>query len=297
MKGALLFLPNITAFVQKRRKSMHFISKKKTRSGFALEISPEFRTFVAAPHFNGHFYFIHRLIRRKTVEIMKNSMIFCLALCLMFPFSRVRCQSDTHSTVIGQITVAPSLVKFAGQMGFKYNEVLEKAKKGDIDAIKAMMEFHGTADGVDGLNHAQTCLELIPVASDLRVSQACRNLKPKLKELLIERFNLAQSRTQIADLKKPLKDWAPQTWGALNNQLVACPECEASKQMAKEYSKNPDGTVSNINPPTAQQAAKTTGDPNMRKPGANGSDSSPASNTISAPGTKAPAPIKSDGGQ
>jgi len=256
--------------VQKRRKSRHFICNKKTRSGFTLEISGEICTFVPAALIFGRFNFIHRLNNRKIVEIMKNSMIYCLAVCLMLPFAGVRCQSDSPNTVIGQITVAPSLVKFADQMGFKYNEVLEKAKKGNIDAIKAMMEFHGTADGLDGLNHAQTCLELIPVATDLRFSQACQNLKPKLKELLIERFNLAQGRTQIAELKKPWKEWAPQTWGAINNQVVPCPECEASKKMAQEHSKNPDGSVSGMNPPAPGQGAKTAEGIGMRKPGADG---------------------------
>jgi hypothetical protein len=143
-----------------------------------------------------------------------------------------------------EVTVAPSLVKFAGQMGFKYQEVLAKAKKGDIESIKQLMEFHGTADGTDGLNHAQTCLELIPSATDIKVALACQNLKPKLKELLLERFALAQGRTKNTDLQKPMKEWAPSTWASINNQPIECESCEASKKMAKEMVKNADGSVS-----------------------------------------------------
>ena len=116
---------------------------------------------------------------------MKNSMLCCIMVCFMFPMVNGSCQNDAKSVRNNEVTVAPSLVKFATQMGFKYEQTLEKAKKGDLNAIKEMMEFHGTTDGTDALNHAQTCLELIPVATDDRIGLACQNLKPKLKTLLL----------------------------------------------------------------------------------------------------------------
>jgi hypothetical protein len=196
-----------------------------------------------------------------------------------------------------EVTVAPSLVKFAGQMGFKYQEVLAKAKKGDIESIKQLMEFHGTADGTDGLNHAQTCLELIPSATDIKVALACQNLKPKLKELLVERFALAQGRTKNTNLQKPMKEWAPSTWASINNQPIECESCEAAKKMAKEMVKNADGSISKTglaNPgPQAANAGTDNATPqDGLKPSPDGARNTPAPRTnsplVTPPGAKKP---------
>ena len=227
---------------------------------------------------------------------MKNSMLFCVLVCLLLPMVHVSCQSDTRSMQNNEVTVAPSLVKFAGQMGFKYQEVLAKAKKGDIESIKQLMEFHGTADGTDGLNHAQTCLELIPSATDIKVALACQNLKPKLKELLLERFALAQGRTKNTDLQKPMKEWAPSTWAAINNQPIECESCEASKKMAKEFVKNADGSVSKAglaNPgPQATPSTDNAAPQDGMKPTQDGGRNTPPAGTnnqmVAPPGAKKP---------
>jgi hypothetical protein len=51
------------------------------------------------------------------------------------------------------------------------------------------------------------------------------SMKPKLKSILLERFTLAQGRTKKEALQKPLKDWAPLTWKALNGERVICGSC------------------------------------------------------------------------
>jgi hypothetical protein len=224
--------------------------------------------------------------------LMKNSMLCCIMVCFMFPMVNGSCQNDAKSVRNNEVTVAPTLVKFATQMGFKYEPTLEKAKKGDLNAIKDMMEFHGTTDGTDALNHAQTCLELIPVATDDRIGLACQNLKPKLKTLLLERFTLAQGRTKNTELQKPLKDWAPGTWAVLNNLPFECASCEAAKKMAEEYTKNADGSLSKNNPQGPGQDAAPTTDQNMDgmkpAPGSpRGADApAPTNQTIAPPAKK-----------
>jgi hypothetical protein len=113
--------------------------------------------------------------------------------------------------------VSDNVVQLAKQLEFKYMDNLKKAENGDQDAFKELLQFHVMTDGVDGLNHAVTCLELINIANDENSALAIRLLKPKLKTLLLERYQLAQGRTQQEALRKPIADWAPMTWAALNN--------------------------------------------------------------------------------
>lgn len=189
---------------------------------------------------------------------MKNLLLCCFTACLLFPLASVKGQNNPQTASVQEVTVAPSLLKFATLMGFKYTEVLDKAKKGDLNSLKSLLEFHGTTDGTDALNHAQTCLELIPVATDGSCASAIQNLKPKLKILLLDRFALAQGRTKNTELQKPIKDWAPETWASLNNLPYVCNTCEESKKMSKEYVKNPDGTLSKINPLAPGEEATLT---------------------------------------
>jgi len=154
---------------------------------------------------------------------MRKELFTWIFVLLLMPFVQAGCQTDAKANSAAvehgasDIFVSESVVRFAEQMGFKYVEVLEKAKKGDRKAIRDFLEFHGTTDGMDAINHAVTCLELIPVAGDENMALTCKYVKPKLNQVLLERFTLAQGRTHNEDLRKPMAEWAPMTWAAINN--------------------------------------------------------------------------------
>lgn len=173
---------------------------------------------------------------------MKHKLLVLLLVLGFAPIVRVSCQTqaktDDLSYKASEITVSESLLRFSDLMKFKYMDVLKTAEAGDVASIKSLLEFHGTTDGKDALNHAVTCLELIPVAGDENYAYAVKNVKPKLKTLLLERFALAQGRTQKTGLQKPMKDWAPMTWASLNDLPIpgAC-------DISTEYEKGPDGTM------------------------------------------------------
>jgi hypothetical protein len=173
---------------------------------------------------------------------MKHKLLVLLLVLGFAPIVRVACQTqastDDLSYRASEITVSESLLRFSEQMGFKYMDVLKKAEAADILSIKSLLEFHGTTDGKDALNHAVTCIELLPVAGDENYAYAAKNVKPKLKKLLLERFAIAQGRTQKTGLQKPMKDWAPMTWAALNDLPIpgAC-------DISTEYEKSEDGTM------------------------------------------------------
>ncbi len=119
-----------------------------------------------------------------------------------------------------EIEISSDVLKTAEWAKFKYMENVDMAQKGDPKGIKALFEFSGTVDGVESLQHATTCLEIIPFATDEKVGSVISSLKPKLKTVLLERFQLAQGRTKKEELRKPLQEWAPLCWKALNGEMV-----------------------------------------------------------------------------
>jgi hypothetical protein len=134
------------------------------------------------------------------------SFLVILGLCLLTP---VGCKVEP------EITVSDDVLKTAKVMGVDYLPLLEKAKTGDVDAIRTFFEFHRFADGLDGFAHGQTCLELIPFAQDDKVAAGCANFKPGMKKLILERLVLAQTRTNKEELKQPLMSWAHATYTVL----------------------------------------------------------------------------------
>ncbi len=135
------------------------------------------------------------------------SFLAILGLCLLIPMG---CKVEP------EISVSDDVLKTAKVMGVDYLPLLEKAKTGDVDAIRTFFEFHRFADGLEGFEHGQTCLELIPFAQDDKVGQACTNFKPGMKKLILERLVLAQTRTKKEELKQPLINWANATYTALS---------------------------------------------------------------------------------
>lgn len=117
-----------------------------------------------------------------------------------------------------QVETFQKVMKTAEVANFDYKTNLENAKKSDETAIHKMFEFHRMVDGVDGLNHAVTCLEIIPLAGDKASAAAAYRCSPKLRKLLVERLMLAQARTKKTFLRQSLTNWAPGTWAYLNGQ-------------------------------------------------------------------------------
>ncbi len=123
------------------------------------------------------------------------------------------------------VSISSGVLKTAEWANFKYMENLDLAQSGDQKGIKAMLEFTGTVDGIEALEHATTCIELILLATDEKVGSVISSLKPKLKTVLLDRFQMAQGLTEKEDLRKPLLAWAPLTWKALNGERVSCGSC------------------------------------------------------------------------
>lgn len=161
--------------------------------------------------------------------------ILRLTICLLaFPVLTASAQ-DTAATAVAvnkDVKVYDNVLKTAEWAGFKYEDALARAKNGDVMATWEMLEFHAIVDGVEGLNHAVTCLELIPIVGDVSFARAVSACKPKLKQLLGERLVLAQGRTKKEELRKSLTDWAPYTWAFLTDQSIAIPAPEKSNESA-----------------------------------------------------------------
>lgn len=151
---------------------------------------------------------------------MRSAFFVLTVSILLSPFA-LNAQEGTKV----DIDISSAVLKTAEWAGFKYMENLDLAQSGDQKAIKALFEFSGTVDGTEALQHAVTCIELIPLATDEKVGSVISSLKPKLITVLLDRFQLAQGRTKKEALHKPLQEWAPLTWKALHGERVMCNSC------------------------------------------------------------------------
>ncbi len=116
------------------------------------------------------------------------------------------------------VTVFESVLATAKWANFKYEDQLILAKQGDHKATLKLLEFSGTVDGVEALDHSVTLLELIASGGDITFAAAVNMTKPTLKKVLLDRLQLAQGRTKKVALQKPLAEWAPTTWDVLNGK-------------------------------------------------------------------------------
>lgn len=168
---------------------------------------------------------------------MRSALLFGLLLALLTPSTSQAQDSDKVN-----VEVFSEVLKTAEWAGFKYIDNVKLAQIGDLKAIRAMLDFSGTVDGTEALQHATTCLELIPLIGDEKFGALISSsIKPKLKALLLERIVLAQSRTKKEALRKPLTEWAPNTYKALNGEVVKCNSCmhEGMQTMAKPAATKP----------------------------------------------------------
>lgn len=116
-----------------------------------------------------------------------------------------------------KVFVSDNVLKVAEQARFDYKGTLKKATAKDDKALAELFEFIRLLENVEADEHAMTCLELIPVATDKVFSQAVQSRSTKMKAALLRRITAAQERSQKAELKKPMEEWAPYSWKALNN--------------------------------------------------------------------------------
>jgi hypothetical protein len=151
---------------------------------------------------------------------MKSLFRTLICLCLLSPVM-VQAQEVKNE----DIQVFPAVVKTAEWANFKYMDVFNKAKSGDPRSIIQFLEFNSVVDGTEGLQHATTCLEMLPLLIDDLVGSGISGMKPKMKSLLLSRLQLAQGRTKKEALLKPIQEWAPFTWKALNGERVTCTSC------------------------------------------------------------------------
>ncbi len=152
---------------------------------------------------------------------MRSTFLATIFCALLSPMVLLAQQPGTKA----DIEISSAVLKTAEWAGFKYMENLDLAQSGDQKAIKALFDFSGTVDGKEALEHATTCIELIPLASDEKVGAVISSLKPKLISVLLDRFQLAQGRTEKEALRKPMQEWAPLTWKALHGEQVICNSC------------------------------------------------------------------------
>lgn len=141
----------------------------------------------------------------------------------------------TAGTAFGQknVFVSKDVLKTAEWADFKYKDVMKKAVAGDKEAIKAFVDFTRYVEGVQGVEHAVTCLEIIPLTSDATFAFSIFSAPPKLKKVFWDRLLLAQGKTQNPELQKPLESWAPATWAVLNGKPLP-------RTALEEYAKSQD---------------------------------------------------------
>ncbi len=183
---------------------------------------------------------------------MRSALLFTIAFALFLPVM-VKAQQGAKM----DIEISSAVLKTAEWAGFKYMETLDLAQSGDSKSIKSLLEFSGTVDGVEALEHATTCLELIPFTNDERMASVISSLKPKLIVVLLDRFQLAQGRSKKEELKKPLQEWAPFCWKALHGERVVCNSCmheNGSGMLSK-----PEGLKSNKPGMQSTEGSEATG--------------------------------------
>lgn len=116
-----------------------------------------------------------------------------------------------------KVYLSEDVLKLASQVEVDYKGLVKKSMAKDTIALKDLFEFSRMLDNKAITEHAVTCLELIPLATDDMFARAVRSRSVKMKAFLLRNITEAQGFTQKKALKKPLSEWAPYTWAALNN--------------------------------------------------------------------------------
>ncbi len=177
---------------------------------------------------------------------MKNTFYLSILAIVIAPLLQVGCQNTTteQKKDLAGVEVFPAVEKTAEWVKFKYRDHMAKASNGNAESIKAMLEFSGTVDGVEALDHAVTCIELIPLAGDPAFADVLMHGKPLMRKALLERFQIAQARTKDEKFRKPMAEWAPATWAVLNEKPIPTSQDNQKGPFGPPAPASPDSTGS-----------------------------------------------------
>lgn len=163
------------------------------------------------------------------------------------------------------VFVSDAVVAVAQQMQVDYKGLVRKASAKDAKALQELFEFTRLLDGAALNDHLQTCLELIPVATDEVYAKALESRSPGLKAYLLKNMENAQERVQKESLKKPIGEWAPYTWEALNGREVNIVKPEAMKSSSSSPT-GIDAVQNQTAPQPGALAPKTAPDASQGNP-------------------------------
>ncbi len=163
------------------------------------------------------------------------------------------------------VFVSDAVVAVAQQMQVDYKGLVRKASAKDAKALQDLFEFTRLLDGAALNDHLQTCLELIPVATDEVYAKALESRSPGLKAYLLKNMENAQERAQKESLKKPIGEWAPYTWEALNGREVNIVKPEAMKSSSSSPT-GIDAVQNQTAPQPGALAPKTAPDASQGNP-------------------------------
>lgn len=141
-----------------------------------------------------------------------------------------------------EVETFQNVIKTADLIKVQYKELVANAKTGETNSMYKLLDFHRIVDGVDGLNHAVTCLEILPLMGDASFASAVSLCQPKLKKLIVERLILAQGRTKKTFLRQSLTNIAPLTWEQLTGEKKE--QAPAADNIPQPSTKIPAATTS-----------------------------------------------------
>ena len=174
------------------------------------------------------------------------------------------------------VFVSKSVLKTAEWAGVKYKDLVKRAASGNTTSIQELFDFARYVDGSEALDHAVTCLEGIPAATDEKVARTIFSLSPNLKKTNLERIQLAQGRTKKANLQKPMQTWAPLTWEVLNGRGLPSAESTGAAAPDQMQGANPSGSLMNEKAATPDAGQATPGAQNQLAPPAGRNQLAPA---------------------
>lgn len=164
------------------------------------------------------------------------------------------------------VFVSDAVVAVAQQMQVDYKGLVRKASAKDAKALQELFEFTRLLDGAALNDHLQTCLELIPVATDEVYAKALESRSSGLKSYLLKNMEAVQGRVQKESLKKPIGEWAPYTWEALNGREVNIVKPEAMKKNSGSSPTGIDAVQNQTDPQPGALAPKTAPDASQGNP-------------------------------
>ncbi len=118
------------------------------------------------------------------------------------------------------VFVSDAVVSVAQQAKVDYKGLVRKASAKDTKALADLFEFTRIVEGAALTDHVRTCLELIPLVGDEAYAKTLESRSAGLKAYLLKHMEAAQQKAQKEALKKPIGEWAPYTWEALNGREV-----------------------------------------------------------------------------